>query len=341
MRGSWGIYNGTVRNGTFGTELANLLQSNILIRNPSYPDPYGGRPPLDFASTAPSNITIFNDNIRNPFAQTVNLGFSQQLMPSLAVHVDGAYTKTTSSALSANINTPSPATGPRPTPEWGRIVQVSPDGEADYRALFVRVDRPFTRGVQATVSYTLAKSTDTGTTIINFYDPDLNIGPSNTERRHTLVASGSVMLPASVMVGGVWTLRSAMPFSATAGRDLNNDGAVTDLVPGTTRNSGNRNLDLDAVNVWRAANGLNAIAASDINSNRYSAIDLRASRSFRLQGNRKVEIIGQVFNLLGTDNLIASGGLGSYVSNALSDSFGKILTSGNRQQAEVALRYAW
>jgi outer membrane receptor protein involved in Fe transport len=49
MRGSWGIYNGTVRNGTFGTELANLLQSNINIRNPSYPDPYGGRPPLDFA----------------------------------------------------------------------------------------------------------------------------------------------------------------------------------------------------------------------------------------------------------------------------------------------------
>ena len=218
---------------------------------------------------------------------------------------------------------------------------MSPEGEADYRALFVRVDRPFTRGVQTTVSYTLAKSTDNGTTIIDFYNPDLNFGPSNTERRHTIVASGSVMLPAAVMVGGVWTMRSAMPFSATAGRDLNNDGAVTDLVPGTTRNSGNRNMDLEAVNVWRAANGLKAVTSADIDSNRYSSIDLRASRAFRLQGNRKVEIIGQVFNLLGTDNLIASGGVGSYVSNALSDSFGKILTSGNRQQAEIALRYAW
>jgi hypothetical protein len=341
MRGSWGLYNGTVRNGTFGTELANLLQSNINIRNPTYPDPYGGRSPLDFASTAPPNITIFNDTIRNPFAQTVNLGFSQELMPSLVVHVDGAYTKTTSSALSANINTPDPLTGRREMPEWGRIVQVSPAGEAEYRALFVRVDRPFTRGVQTTVSYTLAKSTDNGTTTIDFFNPDMSFGPSNTERRHTIVASGSVLLPGSVTVGGVWTLRSAMPFSATAGKDLNLDGALTDLVPGTTRNSGNRNLALDMVNEWRASNGLGAISESQIDSNRYSSIDIRASRAFRLGGNRKVEVIGQVFNLLGTDNLIASGGVGSYVSNALSDSFGKILTSGNRQQAEVALRFAW
>ena len=63
MRGSYGIYNGTVRNGSFGTELANLLQSNITIRNPSYPDPYGGKDPLTFASTAPPNITIVNDDI--------------------------------------------------------------------------------------------------------------------------------------------------------------------------------------------------------------------------------------------------------------------------------------
>jgi hypothetical protein len=60
-----------------------------------------------------------------------------------------------------------------------------------------------------------------------------------------------------------------------------------------------------------------------------------------MPGNRKLEVIGQVFNLFGTNNLIASGGVGSYVTNALSDSFGKILTAGNRQQAEVALRYAW
>ena len=55
------------------------------------------------------------------------------------------------------------------------------------------------------------------------------------------MASGSVLLPYDINLGGVWTLRSTMPFSARAGRDLNGDGvATTDYVPGTTRNQGNR-----------------------------------------------------------------------------------------------------
>lgn len=55
------------------------------------------------------------------------------------------------------------------------------------------------------------------------------------------MASGSYLLPYEIMLGAVWTLRSTMPFSARAGRDLNNDGVTTtDYVPGTTRNMGNR-----------------------------------------------------------------------------------------------------
>jgi hypothetical protein len=341
IRGSYGIYNGTVYNGTFGTELANLLQSSIVIRNPSYPDPYGGKAPLTFASTAPPNITIVNDEIRNPFAQTANLGFSHQLMENLAVHVDGVYTRSTSQALSANINTPDPVTGLRPLPAWGRIVQVSPNGEGTYRALFVRLDRPFAKRVQSMVSYSLAKADDNNTTTTNFYTPGQDLGPATTDRRHTLVASGSVVLPAAFTVSGVWTLRSAMPFSAIAGKDLNNDGAITDLVPGTTRNSGNRGLNLDAVNAWRALNGLGPVSASQIDSNRYNSLDIRASRAFQMPGNRKLELMAQVFNVLGTDNLIASGGVGSYVTNALSNSFGRVLTASNRQQAELAVRYVW
>jgi hypothetical protein len=149
------------------------------------------------------------------------------------------------------------------------------------------------------------------------------------------------MVPGSVTVGGVWTLRSAMPFSATAGKDLNGDGSTNDLVPGTTRNSGNRDLNLEAVNAYRALNGLAPISASAIDSNRYNGLDLRATRTFRMSGNKKVEVIAQCFNLFGSDNLLASGGVGGYTGNALSDSFGKILAAGPRQQAEFAVRFAW
>ncbi len=340
VRGAWGLYNAVLYNGSFGTELANLLQSSIIVRNPSYPNPYGGLSPLQFASTAPPNITIFNDDIVNPFASTETIGFSQQITKNLAVHIDGVYEHATAGSLTVNINTPSPLTGLRPLSTWGQINQVNPTGEEKYKALFVRVDRPFANRVQFLVSYTLASCQDNGATTTDFYNAGADWGPCSTDRRNTLVTSGSVLLPAGFTLGGVWTLRSAMPFSAIAGKDLNNDGNVTDFVPGTTRDQGNRNLDLALVNAWRAQNGLGPIAASQMQNNRFNSLDLRLSRSFRVGGN-KLEFVAQVFNILGTDNLLASGGVGGYTTNALSNAFGQILTAGNRQQAELAVRYVW
>jgi hypothetical protein len=132
-----------------------------------------------------------------------------------------------------------------------------------------------------------------------------------------------------------------MPFSARAGRDLNNDGAAaTDYVPGTTRNMGNRQTGemLTAVNAWRAANGRAPIAEDQLDTNAHNRLDVRASKAVAL-GGRRVEFIAQVFNLLGRDNLglIEAG----WQENALSDSFGQILTVQPRQQAEVAVRFTF
>ena len=52
-----------------------------------------------------------------------------------------------------------------------------------------------------------------------------------------------------------------------------------------------------------------------------------------------VELIAQVFNLFGRDNLgdVEPG----WQENALSDSFGHILTVQPRQQAELAMRFTF
>ncbi|PYR42649.1 MAG: hypothetical protein DMF95_27830, partial [Acidobacteria bacterium] len=60
------------------------------------------------------------------------------------------------------------------------------------------------------------------------------------------VMGGSFLLPWDLTLGVVWTGRSPLPWSATAGRDLNRDGFNSDLVPGTSRNSGSRDLNLTA-----------------------------------------------------------------------------------------------
>ena len=94
---------------------------------------------------------------------------------------------------------------------------------------------------------------------------------------------------------------------------------------------------LEAVNAWRAANGLRPIPASQIDTNDYNSFDMRVSKSFALGGSRKVELIGQVFNVFGTDNLEPV----AWVTNALSNAFGRINLASNRQQAELAVRFAF
>ena len=223
-----------------------------------------------------------------------------------------------------------------PLPAWGHIGQVQPVGNFIYKAFLARVDKRYSNRNQFTFSYTLAKQ-DGYSSSTNAADPSVDFGPAANDRRHTFVASGSVLLPFDVTLGTVWTVKSTLPFSALAGKDLNNDGSNSDFVPGTSVNQGNRNLDLSLVNAWRATNGLGPIAASQIDSTFYNRLDIRASKTLTLNDRRRIELIAQVFNVLGTNNL---GGIGtSYVTNALSDSFGRILSAQPKQQAELAVRF--
>ena len=67
---------------------------------------------------------------------------------------------------------------------------------------------------------------------------------------------------------------------ALAGVDLNGDANITDFVPGTTRNVFNRGHDEDMmakVNAYRALTGLPALPASQIDTNEFFGVDLRAA----------------------------------------------------------------
>jgi hypothetical protein len=285
----------------------------------------------------------------NPYADTINVGFSRQLGADMAINTDFVNTKSNAFNAGVQINTPrqsspgiaaTPAV--RPLPEWGRIVQVQSVGWQKYRALLVRLDKRLSQHYLYTLSYTLQKVTDNsfGATstgnITDFYNPQWDEGYGNADRRHAFVGSGAYLLPGDVTLGMVWTLRSTAPFSARAGVDLNGDGSNTDYVPGTHKGQGNRDLDLGLVNAWRASRGFGPINPAQISKNDYNRIDVRVSKSFSLSGRRRIEASGQVFNLFGRDNL---GGIGSsFQTNALSDSFGQLLTAQNRQQAEIAIR---
>ena len=358
LRAASGISYQYVMAGGMRTETTALRQTSIVINNPPYPDPYGGKDPITFASTAPPNVSVTDDAIRNAKANTYNLGYSQELKANLALHIDGTVSNVDGVTMTANINEPDLVTGVKPLPTWGRIVQLQSTGTHQYRALFVRLEKRYSNRYQYLLSYTLSKQDNYGSgtnpQFTDFYNHSLDWGPGSADRRHMFVASGSTLLRYGINVGAVWTLRSTMPFSARAGVDLNRDGVTvlnqqTDYVPGTTRdvfNRGNNAELLAIVNAYRAAtkdathpNGYSAIPESQLDTNGANRLDVRVSKAIQLGPNQRLEIIAQVFNLLGHDDLggIAQG----WQENALSDAFGRITTVLPRQQGEIAVRFAW
>jgi len=341
-----GKYYGNVFANTLRNEVNALLQSQVNIRNPPYPDPYGGLSPQAFVTvSATPNVSITDDAIEQPESTSVNVGFSHELRPNLAIHLDGIYTKGANGSHIANINTPDPVSGRRPLPTWGNINEYRTGGESEYRALYVRLDKRYSNRYQYLVSYTLARETDWGaggTTLVDFYRPEYDDGFGAQDRRHTVVASGAMQLPWDVTLGGVWNYRSSRPFSARAGSDLNRDGANTDYVPGTIRNVFNRGDDaqyLAIVNTWRVQNGRAPIAESQLMTDEFQRFDVRLSKHVNVGGGRRLEVIAQVFNLFGTDNF----GIGAtpWQMNALSNAFGTISSVHPRQQGELAVRFVW
>ena len=345
-----------IMNGVPQGELGALLQNSITIRNPTYPDPYGGRPPASFIATTPPAITIMSDSAadnpfpgtawENPYSDMYTLGASQELGADMALHVDGVYIKSDKFNAGNQINEARTVGGPVPYPQWGRINQIQAVGWQDYRALLARLQKRLSNNYQYTVSYTLGRVIDnsfSGTStgnINNVYKPELDEGYGLADRRHAVVASGAMVLPWRVTAGAVWTYRTDRPFTASAGVDLDGN-RNNDYVPGTKKGDGNR-MDmgefLGFVNTFRASRSLAAITEAQIESDKYQRFDLRVSKAMQL-GVGRVELIGQLFNAFGNIN---RGGIGvGRQTNALSNAFGQILGVQPRQEGELAIRLTW
>jgi hypothetical protein len=339
VRGGYGLYYGHVRILGNLSEFRNYQQFSVNITNPSYPDPYGGRNPGDFIVSGPANITVVANDYVQPYSNQFNAGFSQQLFGEYGIHVDGIVTNTNHDRKILDINARVPGAAARPNPTFARVDENQSTGSARYRALYAKFEKRYSHRHQFMVTYTYARATDNAP-LVRYLDPfalDIDWGPSNGERRHAVVASGSVLLPYDVTLGVVWTARTPLPWSATAGRDLNGDGFNTDLVPGTTRNAGSRTLDLAAVNAYRATIGRAAIPESQLQSSRINLVDLRLSKALKMSRDSKIDLVAQLFNALNTTNLQAQYG-GGRVTNAASDAFGLINTARPGRQAELAIR---
>lgn len=350
IRAGYGIYYNNLQTLQNFPELRDFTQCSVLIKPATYPNPYGNQSASSFCSTAPPTVTILSQDFKNPYSQQFNLGYARTLSRGITVHVDGVYTHTFGDYRSLDLNYPTTGatadygalSGTRPFPQFGRILEHDPVSQSKYKALYFKAERRWANRYQFLVSYSLSSCTDDNPQggIVDPANYRLDWGPCGIDRRNNLVASGSINLPWKLTFGAIWYLRSALPFSALT--------AITDIdgnrqyVPGTSRNQGERNLNLADVNAYRATLGLAPVISID--SSRYNDLDTKISRQFHITEKKYFELSAQVFNTLGTQNLgTASGQVSTGGNNTAANSatFGKIAGAFNLQQAELVGRFVF
>jgi hypothetical protein len=198
-----------------------------------------------------------------------------------------------------------------------------------YTGLLLRLDKRFSARIQLLASYALSRSLGHNvfgvSQIFNNDDWSQNYGPLDRDRRHVLNVSGVVDLPKRLQASFSSAYYSKTPFNVYVGAiDFNGSGTVNDVLPGTRVNEFNRGLGKD--DLARLVDQFNRTLAGTKTSRgqliptlglppgyefggNYISQDLRLSRAFVFRERYRLQLLGEVFNLLNIANL--SGYMGN------------------------------
>jgi hypothetical protein len=379
FRGGYGMYYNFIETELSEAEKLNFIACPISLTNkiaPSgtppnnflpYPNPYNGQSVTAYCSTAAPNVTILSPNLRNAYQHQFSLGYSRQLSTDLSVSIDGLYDRGLRDYKVYDLNLPVnyPTNKVRPDTALNQILQHASTGASNYKALYVKFTKQFTHRYMYTASYALSSALDNNphAAPVNYNNLNNDWGPSQYDQRHALVFSGSVMLPGKIMVGGIFSYRSRLPFSVTTSTispnifPVNpNPNGTAQYVPGTKRDQVNRGVNWAAINAYRADLDANVapystackaaapgvgnclstnLGPDSVTSSRYKDFDIRVSKYFFQHETRRLEIIGQAFNLFGTENYT------TITSSPITATFGAPTAANTVQIGELAAKFTF
>jgi outer membrane receptor protein involved in Fe transport len=340
IHAAYGMFYDNIRHLQNFGELTWPQSKQIIIRNPSFPDALQGRPREQFISTAPPNITVLSNDMVNGYAHQYSVGVVQMLARSFAATADLTWVQSYSDNATIDVNLPDRVTRVRPYPQFGRVTYRASNSDNRYKALLFKLEKRMSDHYQFLVSYTLSKADDIAprNALADVYGFPRIDSPSTADRRHRIVMSGIVQLPYGVQLSTIGDLRSSLPFNANTSFDLNNDGYTGDNAPGVGFRSGCRNLELTAVNAFRATRGLAAVSSDAVACPGFADVDIRLSKTFKIRGSHQMEVIGQLFNVSNRANFaIPQTNIGSALFGQVNQIMENIKAAS--RQVEVAVRY--
>jgi hypothetical protein len=256
-------------------------------------------------------VVLDDPDRRIPYTQQATLGYEKQLGAVASASVDYVHAWARDLFMSRELNP-----GLRvDTSRTGQVNRVNPQfaasvlqranlGRTDYDALELQLDKRFGRGFSARVSYTLsyARGNTSGAGIpqslpqlLDDLRLDANEGPTDFDRRHNLVISGSALVPRTGGLTVSWVARalSGLPFTLIdSTTDADRNGILFDMLPaGSYSGTGLNAITVDYDGTRNGAYGP-----------RFFQLDTRIGYRLGLAGQRTLDVFGEVFNVTNRAN---------------------------------------
>ena len=263
------------------------------------------------------NVFLDSPDRRIPYTDQLSLGFERALDPALSVSVDFIHAFGRDQFMARDLNPGLRVDATR----TGRIVRQDPafvssvfmrvnDGRTDYDALQMQVERRWAGTHQFRLAYTLSSSrgntsgvfTPGGIAVgplspFQYLDDmrlEANEGPTDTDRRHNFVLSGSAVVPRTdgLTVAAVVRALSGLPFTVQNTEvDADRNGVLFDPLPAGTYSGTGPNAF-----TARSDGGRNGARGPG-----FFQADVRLGYRIRF-GARHLDVFGEVFNLTNKAN---------------------------------------
>ena len=319
LRGGGGLFHRRLDNWVIREmlRLDGTRQQEIVISNPSYPDPFTSG---NVTVVPPASRRVFDKTMAAP--DYVNLAFSieRSLPRNLFVTVSYDLQRGGRLLRIRDLNAPLPGTPadangsiPRPDPSQGQVWQLESSGLSKWHAFRGTMRQRFSIfSLNATYTYQL-----------NTGDESWNgpfATPSNSYNlkadwasvtRHQFSGSVNSKLPMGIYLTASLSINNGNPYSITTGKDDNGDGVTNDRPAGVPR--------------------LSRIGPM------YKNVSFNLSKAFKIRGKKNDASSLNVFaNVNNAFNIVNRGTPSGVLTSSF---FRKSTSASNPREIEVGMRY--
>jgi hypothetical protein len=214
-----------------------LTQSELIVRNPGYPDPYDGGQIV----ALPAGRIQADPALQMPGLTQFSFGVERRLAGNTMVNATFFETRGWDQLRSRNMNAPL-SDGTRPDPAIGNITQIESSARSAARSLVfgINANVPQRRLLLAMhYVYGISRNEADGPLSLpaDNYELEAEWGPSQQDVRHRLMGMFTMPVWKQLRVSSQFRAASAAPYTITTGFDDNGDTISNDRPAGVGRNS--------------------------------------------------------------------------------------------------------